>query len=628
MVKPLLLWLTAVFVILLDPFDAQAQSVVIDSLTSIIDKPATSNGDRIEAMVQLSQVMASQNKMEKAMKIAKESQQLSYLEADGRYGALVHARLAALRVNQDSLSIAFQALDSADWYASRTQDKSIQGLVRFRRGWLEHIIDNTDKAYQYMLEALRILEEEDAPLYKSSIYHYLAAIHGYWGDTEKQLYYSRLCLEAALSSADPDAITNAYLSMGSNYLYRFRETKDEKQLLDSSKYYNALVLKLTDSLQSKITMRSTGGIAALNMANLYYEFYPSSYKDSAELYLNKALALGREADNTEIIANSYGILSEFAQKAGDYGHAENLLLMALEEVSANTSGVLVKSRITNALSRVAEKMGDDLKALKYYKQYMNFDKELFDREKLSISQQLEAQYQSEKKELELNAAKQETAFTKKLNRYYLVLIIASLVGLFFLFRSYHFKLKASQQRQLLLISENNQARLQASLKEEETARLQTERELMQERLDRLERELLAGTLHVEEKNTLMQNLKEKLESLEGSDPLRKQIQRLLSENQTIDRGYEEIRAEFTDIHPEFIAGLQKQANNKLTRLDLKYCSYILMGLTNKEIAVKLNVAPKSIRMARYRIKQKLKLDENDKLDSFISDLGITSGANP
>src|SRR5690606_29258615 len=104
-----------------------------------------------------------------------------------------------------------------------------------------------------------------------------------------------------------------------------------------------------------------------------------------------------------------------------------------------------------------------------------------------------------------------------------------------------FKLKASQQRQLLLTGEKHEAELQASLKAEETARLQAERELMQERLDRLEKELLAGTLQVEEKNTLLQNFKEKLNSLDSNDPLHRQINRLISKNNEVDKGYDDIK---------------------------------------------------------------------------------------
>lgn len=590
------------------PVTGDGQSIIVDSLKTVIEKSGTPNGARIEAMERLSKVMGAQNKFEDALALLARAQRLSYREEDGRYGARVHSTLGYLRVQQDSLKLAFQAIDSAEWYASRTSDKIVQGIVRFRRGWLEHIVENTDKAYQDMLEALRLLEGDDTYLHRSNIYHYLAAIQGYWGNTGKQLHYTRLCLDAALKSGDPDAISNACLSMGVSYLYRHRKDPSRQQLLDSSKYYNGLVLKLTDSLHKRITLPSTRGIAALNMANLYLEFYPPSYRDSAEVYLRQALAAGREADNSEIIANSYGILSEYAMNQGNYDRAEDLLLRALTEISGHAGGTRIKSRITSALAQAAEKSGDAAGALDYYKQHMRHDKTLFDEEKLSITQRLEVQYQSEKKELALTAAEQEAAFTKKLNRYYLILIIAGGVALFFLFRSYHFKLKSSQQRD--------------SLRVEEAARLEAERELMQERLNQLEKELLAGTLQVEEKNRLLLNLREKLGSLDSSDPLHRQIDRLIAQNNEVDKGYDSIKTEFIEIRPEFTEGLQQRADNKLTRLDLKYCSYILMGLTNKEIASKLNVDPKSIRMARYRIKQKLKLQKDESLDRFIVDLGV------
>ncbi|QEC51907.1 helix-turn-helix transcriptional regulator [Anseongella ginsenosidimutans] len=588
------------------PATGQAQSVIVDSLKTIIDNAGTANGERIEAMERLSKIMAVQNQPEDAFDMLTRAQRLSHGEEDGRYGALVHSALSYLHVQRDSLKLAFPAIDSAEWYASRTGDKVVKGLVRFRRGWLEHIIENTDEAYQDMLEALRLLEGEDTFLYRSNIYHYLAAIQGYWGNTGKQLHYTRLCLDAALKSGDPDAMSNACLSMGASYLYRFRKEPSRRKLLDSASYYNQLVLKLTDSLKKRITLPSTEGIAALNMANLYLEFYPPSYKDSAEVYLKQALAVGREVDNSEIIANSYGILSEYALNESKYGRAEELLLQALDEISGNAGGALVKSRITKALARVAEKSGDAEGALDYYKQYMQHDKALFDEAKLSMTQRLEAQYQSEKQEFALATAEQEAAFSKKLNRYYLILIIAGGLALFFLFRSFRFKLKASRQRD--------------SLRAEEAARLEAERELLQERLNQLEKELLAGTLHVEEKNRLLQHLREKLGSLDSSDPLHRQIDRLIAKNDEVDEGYDNMKTEFAEIRPEFTGGLQQRAENKLTRLDLKYCSYILMGLTNKEIASKLNVDPKSIRMARYRIKQKLKLQKDESLDRFINEL--------
>lgn len=603
----------------------QAQTIIIDSLETVIAQIENTRSARIEAMTELARIMARDRQSENAIDLAKEALRLSASEKDQGYTAISYSTLSYLYAQQDSLNLAYKAIDSAELYAGRTKNNIIKGRVRSQHGWLENLVDNREKAYKYMLDALRMFEGEDAWLYKSNIYHHLGAIQGYWNEPEKQRNYTRLCLEAAKKSNDPSALANAYLSMGTYHLYQYRKEHVQKQL-DSAKFYYSSILKLTESHRERVKAKSIQGIASLNMANLYFEFYPESFKDSAVIFLNRALENGRESKQAEIIANSYGILSEYALRENNYQKAENLLQMAMTELASSTwGGSLPKSRVSSALARVAEKSGDSEKALKYYKQYMEYDKELFNEEKHSITQKLEAVYQSEKKELALATIRQEAAYTKKLNNLYLILTSIGLVALFFLFRSYHFRLKTAKQKQLLLTGLKNEAELQASLKDEETARLQAERELLQERLDRTEKELLAGSLQVEEKNQLFEDLKVKLDSLDRSDPLYKQINRLLSRNYEVDRGYDDIKTELTEIRPEFIEGLQKKSGNKLTRLDLKYCSYILMGLTNKEIAIKLNVDPKSIRMARYRIKQKLQLGKDQSLDHFINTLVTKQG---
>lgn len=607
------------------PFsNIKAQSIIIDSLNSIIEQKVNPNPERIEALAELAKITARNNQTARSMELAEQALKLSYQEEDPGYTAFMHATISYLYSQKDSLKQAFKTMDSAHWYAERTENLILKGRVLSQRGWLENLVENRGKAYKYMLEALRLFEQkkEDTWLYQSNLYHHLASIQGYWNSPKQQLQYTRLCLEAANNSKVPDAIANAYLSMGTYYLYQSRK-KESKQQLDSAKYFYKAILDLTEANQNRIKSKSIQGIAALNMANLYYEFYPVSFKDSASYYINLALANGRAFDKPQIVANSYGILSEYALKENDYQKAEELLQMAMTEIIASPWGTnRTKSRISNALSRVAEKRGDDTKALEYYKQYMKYDRELFNQEKHSITQKLEVVYQSEKKELALATAKQEAALTKKMSNLYLILFSIGLIAIFFLFRAYHFRLKTAKQKQLLLTGLKNEAELQANLKEEETARLEVERVLLQERLDRLEKELLAGSLHVEEKNRLLENLTQKLNSLQSSDPMYKQIKRLISKNMEVDKGYDEIKTEITEIRPEFIEGLQKKADQKLTRLDLKYCSYILMGLTNKEIARKLNVDPKSIRMARYRIKQKLQLTKDQSLDQFINTLGV------
>lgn len=73
---------------------------------------------------------------------------------------------------------------------------------------------------------------------------------------------------------------------------------------------------------------------------------------------------------------------------------------------------------------------------------------------------------------------------------------------------------------------------------------------------------------------------------------------------------------YESIEPDFFKRLTT-INPKLTSLDLQHCAYIKMNLDNFEITRILNVELKSLQQTRYRLKKKLKVQENAKLREFI-----------
>ncbi len=115
---------------------------------------------------------------------------------------------------------------------------------------------------------------------------------------------------------------------------------------------------MANTYPGRIVNHSTVGAAALNIANNYWEFFPKTYKDSAEKCINIALNIARRTHHEEIIANCYGILSEYALSEGDYATAEKLLLSGLGEIesSANSSNQ-VKAAMLKGLATTAEKEG-------------------------------------------------------------------------------------------------------------------------------------------------------------------------------------------------------------------------------------------------------------------------------
>ncbi len=80
--------------------------------------------------------------------------------------------------------------------------------------------------------------------------------------------------------------------------------------------------------------------------------------------------------------------------------------------------------------------------------------------------------------------------------------------------------------------------------------------------------------------------------------------------------WDEFKNVYEKIDPEFFKKL-KTLFPKLTNLDLKHCAFIKMNMDNYEVSQIMNVELKSIQMARYRLKKKLKLVEADSLQEYI-----------
>ncbi|SFM97937.1 regulatory protein, luxR family [Chryseobacterium oleae] len=582
-----------------------SQSIIVDSLKSLLRSPGLKPQQRAMTLSHLGRNLYETD-MPAALNAANEALKLSHQFSDGQYSAFALATLTYLNVQRDSLVLAQKNIDNALIYTEKSTNKVVNGYVWLRKGWLEYTVNNTAKATASLFKALQLLEGQKAYAYESLVYHYLASIYADLKDPENLKKYTRLSLNRAKQSREPDIICNAYLATGSSFLQSFRKDPSQKKLLDSALYYNQQVLQLSQSQPKRIVNHINIAAAALNIANIYWEFFPKEYKDRAKSYINQALTIARKFRHEEVIANCYGILSEYAIVDGNYAEAERLFLSGFAEVESSAGGsIAVKASMMKGLATVAEKSGNTIKALEYYKQYMQYEHEAYNAAKLSIAQKLEVQYEAEKKEKELETLQERATFNRKLNFISIGLIIAGLLALIFLFRSYHFRLKSSMQ--------------QEKLRTEEAARLKAEQELLEERQDKLQKELLAGNLQVEQKNELLQTMRDKLADPENG-MFKNQMERILKEDQRMDEDFEHAKTSLTNIHPEFFNRLQQQANNKLTRLDLKHCTYILMGFSNKEIASRLGVDPKSIIMARYRIKQKLNLEKEDSLDLLIQQL--------
>ncbi|MBE9585135.1 LuxR family transcriptional regulator [Mucilaginibacter sp. JRF] len=641
-----LLAAAAFFMLMGHKLPVAAQSLIIDSLQRALQ--AADDKHKPVVMAELARA-GFEKDIDRAIKQSEQAILLAKKNNDNGARAFCYATMAHLLVQKGIKKRASSYIDSAVRYANKTNNHALAAFGWMRKGWFDYVEGNDEKAMSGFLQAEKLIEQAEdrrSVSYRVLINHYIASIYAYGSDTLKHHKYAQACYNDAQRSGYPDDIQLGYMTMAHSYFSAFERDTTKRKLLNTSLNYYRLAATNYERNRDKILIQSNAAVTALNMANSYFKYFPLSYRDSAIKYINLALEIGRRTKSKEVIANCYGILSEYALRERNFKQAEQYLQTGIAELAGSSSGVdITRSRMMLGLANVAEKSGDISKALTYYKQYTAYYAKVFDAQKLTITQQLEEDYQSTQKENEIIRLRERADYNRRLNWLYVLIGSVGIISLALLLSSYHFRLKASlKQKQLTeqekeeaellaklqqaeaqrLTLEKQEAELQANLRNEESAKLQAQQELLQDRTEWLEKELLAGTLKIEEKNAILEVLKEKARTAD-SPTVARQIGRIINQNLRMDKNLDEQQQAFSNIHPGFFSSLQERADNTLTRLDLKYCAYILMRLDNKEVANRLGVEPKSIRMARYRLKQKLKLDKGMNLDQFIQSLEKAEG---
>ena len=93
--------------------------------------------------------------------------------------------------------------------------------------------------------------------------------------------------------------------------------------------------------------------------------------------------------------------------------------------------------------------------------------------------------------------------------------------------------------------------------------------------------------------------------------------KLLKEDMLLSADFDAITKQIQQLHPDFFSQLSARAIKKLTPLDLKYCAYLHLQMNTSQIAQAMHVEAQSVRMFKYRLKQKFGLDKDTDLEEFL-----------
>lgn len=196
---------------------------------------------------------------------------------------------------------------------------------------------------------------------------------------------------------------------------------------------------------------------------------------------------------------------------------------------------------------------------------------------------------------------------------------------------------------ILYTWQQNKLKLQQSKFEQEQKRLsyihdleisKTESELIALRNEKLEAdihfknsELASSAMHLVKKGELLTKIRGELSHvMKGFDnsqavtDLKKMI-KSLSEDDNMDKEWENFTKHFDKVHSDFVVGL-KEKHPTITGNELKLCAYLRMNLSTKEIAQLMNISIRGVEVSRYRLRKKLELATEVNLFDYLINLQV------
>jgi len=193
---------------------------------------------------------------------------------------------------------------------------------------------------------------------------------------------------------------------------------------------------------------------------------------------------------------------------------------------------------------------------------------------------------------------------------YIVSFILLLFGINFFYTRYYRK-----QRKRLVEKNARELKLQELETQKEIVELKNQS--LNQDIESRNRELAVSTMNLIKKNSILNDIKTELETINDPRKIRSVI-KLINKNLNNDEDWNFFEEAFNHADKDFFKKV-KELHPDLTPNDLRFCVYLRLNLSSKEISPLLNISPRSVEIKRYRLRKKIDLPRNANLnDYFIS----------
>jgi tetratricopeptide (TPR) repeat protein len=378
-----------------------------------------------------------------------------------------------------------------------------------------------------------------------------------------------------------------------------------------------------ESLKISRATKNNRGIA-MSLVNLSSLYFGLGEITKAENALIEALPLSREVEDKQLISTS---IQNFANIYFETGNYEKALEYANEanKLVSETHEMVLQEENYKLQSQIFEKLGNYRLSLKFHKLYTSIHDSLFNIDNTQRFNELQTKFETAQKEKEIILLKKEKEnqdlehkILKNRQRTFIAVII--LIAILFVIIIFTVVIKRKKDKQILKQKELFHKK-EKELAETELEKSKLKENELQQSISYKSKQLSTHALHMMQKNTILQEIQNEVKDLStkantNEKPRYKRISHQINQSLRADNDWDVFRLYFEDVNKNFFSYL-KNINPDLTTNDLRLCALVKLNMNSKEMASVLNIAPNSIKSARYRLKKKLNLDIEADLEEFI-----------
>ena len=470
------------------------------------------------------------------------------------------------------------------------KDAVMEGRVLFKLGFIEKNKGNLSTSLRYFNKAKGIFKETNNSEAFASIHFDIGYVYRYKKQVEKEFEFYKKGLKLS-AVEDERLLGKGYLHLGNYYTRLYK--------LDSSIYYFNKALDIFKRINKDNRIYNVYN----NIANTYYK--QAKYKKVINIRA-LVLAHAKKENNKLLITVNYHNIAAAYSKLNKYSVALKYLDSAII-VAKEENFKLRLSKSYGSMAKVNFSLENYKKSYKFYQKHKIYSDSIYELQLSNtiVEAEIDNNLKMQKKNLEI--VNQKQAFEKKL---YLIIIaiflLLSIPVVFLLHRN----------------SVNKNKIIEARLEKEKI-----KKEIIQHKFNRSEveiKDLVAdNSMRLEFLKRLLIQLKEQQKSVDSND-VKKYIKDLsfkIQQQITTDSKLTLLKNKINLINDGFDFKLI-EVYKDLTKTEREVCALLRLNLSVKEIASIRNASSDAIKVTRYRIRKKMNVPKNEKLEVFIQKLVV------